>query len=53
METRKDRFVMLGCSGKFIMALNVLFMAVVLLSLSNSKCLAQTGRLWRILLQLL
>ena len=53
MERRKDRFVILACSGKFVMGLNVLFMAVVLVSLSSPKCLALTGKVRRILLQFL
>ena len=53
MERRKDQFVILVCSGKFVMGLNVLFMAVVLLSLTSPKCLAQTSKLRRILLQFL
>lgn len=53
MERGKDRFAILACSGKFVMGLNGLFMAVVLVSLSGPRCLAQIGKLRRILLQFL
>ena len=45
METRRGLFAVLGGLQKFIMPLGArLFIAVLFLSMSSQKCLAQTGK---------